>query len=120
MLNLKANMLGPPHMSPYTGTLVSTRKDGKPLHPIHVSAFFGYTAMTLKDPSHPEGACLTVADLHTNRIDQASREGFKRWYAKMWMMRTHHHMGYVPSPFDGAGLEAYKDVHAVNQPGLYL
>ena len=70
--------------------------------------------MTLKHPSHPKNVFLTVADLHTDRIDPASREGFERWYAKMWTMPNHRHMGYFLSPFDDEGLEAYNDVHAVN------
>jgi hypothetical protein len=79
--------------------LVLLRKDGKPLHPVHVHALFAYTVMTLKEPSHPNDACITAELLHPSRIEQTSKEDFEQWYPKMWQIFPIE-KSFVPSPFD--------------------
>jgi hypothetical protein len=99
MDNKWGRSLNPPHQSENTGSLVLLRKDGKPLHPVHVHALFAYTVMTLKEPSHPHDACITAEMLHPIRIEQASKEDCEQWYPRMWQMFPIER-SFVPSPFD--------------------
>jgi hypothetical protein len=43
-------MFNPATQSCETGSLLIMRKDGKPLHPMHVHALISYTAERLLDP----------------------------------------------------------------------
>jgi hypothetical protein len=97
--NLQAAMLNPPYQPENVGSLIVVRKDGKPLHPIHIQALFLYTATKLKDPDHPKHACLTPDMLLSNRIDTVSKEDFLEWYPTLWQQFTAH-IPFVPSPFD--------------------
>jgi hypothetical protein len=95
----KAGILNPSHQSDHTRSLVLVRKDGKPLHPMHIHALFGYTAEKLKDPKLPENVCITAAMLLPTRIDHISEEGFQKYYTTMWQScPIHDH--FAPSPFD--------------------
>lgn len=60
IINYKAGILNPPHQAKDTVSLILARKDGKPLHPIHVHALFAYTAEKLKDPSLPKNAYIVA------------------------------------------------------------
>jgi hypothetical protein len=119
MENTKARLFDPPDQPTTTGSLMVTRKDGKPLHPIHLSAIFGYTAMRLKDPRQPDWACILAEELQADRIRQVSREDFERYYQEMWNWPNHRQLQRVRSPFDLKGLAAYTVAHHVNQQGLY-
>jgi len=92
-------MLNPPEQSSGTGSVVLLRKDGKPLHPVHVHALFGYSALTLLDPIYPQGGCISHDMLLASRIDQVSQEGFQAWYSTMWQ-KCSIQRSFVPSPFD--------------------
>jgi hypothetical protein len=99
IINNQAGILNPPRQSTNTGSLVVTRKDGRPLHPMHVQALFMYTSTKLMDPDHPKHACLTPDMLQIDRIDEVSKEDFIKWYPTMWKyhgIRT----PVIPSPFD--------------------
>jgi hypothetical protein len=97
--NLNAGMLNSPHQPENTGSLVFVRKDGKPLHPMHVEALFAYTAIRLQDPDHPKDACLTAEMLQTGRIDKVSKEDFRQWYSTKW--QTHSpEATFMRSPFE--------------------
>ncbi|KAF2029143.1 hypothetical protein EK21DRAFT_38935, partial [Setomelanomma holmii] len=97
--NSRARLFNPPHQSINTGSLIVVRKDGKPLHPVHIHALFGYTVTAMKQPSHPDSASITADMLLSSRIDQISKEGFEKWYAKMWQTGLVKR-GFVPSPFE--------------------
>lgn len=99
MDNKWGRSLNPPQQSANTGSLVLLRKDGKPLHPVHVHALFAYTVMTLTEPSHPNDACITADMLHPMGIEKTSKEDFEKRYPKMWQMFPIGR-SFVPSPFD--------------------
>jgi hypothetical protein len=97
--NPQAGILNPPNQLADTGSLVLVRKDGKPLHPVHVQALFAYTAAKLKDPNHPESDCLTPNMLRLERLDQITKEDFQKWYPTMWQDSLLP-LPFVSSPFD--------------------
>jgi hypothetical protein len=97
--NHQAGILNPPNQLEDTGSLILARKDGKPLHPIHVQALFSYTATKLKDPNHPDHQCLTADMLLPERMDLISKEDFQKWYPTMWQDALFP-FPFVPSPFD--------------------
>jgi hypothetical protein len=97
--NFKAAMLNPPHQPGNTGSLVLVRKDGKPLHPMHVEALFAYTATRLKDPNHSKDACLTAEMLQTERIDKVFKEDFRKWYSTKWQNHSPQ-ATFMRSPFE--------------------
>lgn len=96
--NFQAGILNPPNQSADTGSLLITRKDGKPLHPVHIHALITYTTERLKHPNHPENACLTPDMLLPDRIKHVSKEDFQKWYPTLWQLFPN--CPYVPSPFD--------------------
>ena len=100
--NYRAAMLNPPDQPGDTGSLILVRKDGKPLHPMHVQALISYTSTKLKDPNHPINACLLAEDLLADRITQISKEDFQMWYATTWK-KISIHTALIPSPFDTEG-----------------
>ncbi|KAJ4374740.1 hypothetical protein N0V83_001816 [Neocucurbitaria cava] len=103
MQNLEAPMLNPVQPSTDTGSLIICRKDGKPLHPDHVTALMAYTIAKLAAPGH-SGNCFTTADmLRLDLMDQVSQEDFQRWYKERQEQRRHcsiRQHEIVPSPFD--------------------
>lgn len=119
MDNTNARMFDPPEQSTTTGSLMVTRQDGKPLHPVHLSAIFGYTAMRLKDPRQPDWTCTFAEELQADRISQVSRKDFEEYYEEMWERPNYRHIERVPSPFDVEGLAAYTNAHHVNERNIY-
>ncbi|KAH7091650.1 hypothetical protein FB567DRAFT_617312 [Paraphoma chrysanthemicola] len=99
MENKWGQSLNPPRSSLNTGSLVLARKDGKPLHPVHVHALFTYTVITLREPSYPKNACITIDMLLPSRLNKVSKEDFEQWYPKMWQMFPFGR-AFVPSPFE--------------------
>ncbi|KAF1915812.1 hypothetical protein BDU57DRAFT_515552 [Ampelomyces quisqualis] len=105
LINDKSGMLNPPHQCDHTGSLVLVRKDGKPLHPMHVHALLDYTAEKLKNPNLTGNACITADMLLPSLIDHVSKEDFQNYYTTVWQTcPIHNH--FVPSPFD---IQAEKD-----------
>ncbi|KAH7081156.1 hypothetical protein BKA63DRAFT_588494 [Paraphoma chrysanthemicola] len=97
--NENATMLNPPQQSSHTASLVLLRKDGNPLHPIHVYALLGYSTIALSDPSRSMRACVEADEYLENRTNEVSKAGFEELYAKMWhtcSVSSH----FVPSPFE--------------------
>jgi hypothetical protein len=103
-----ACMLNPPHQTDATGSLIVVRKDGHPLHPIHIQALSGYATLTLMSPTHPKNACIHAGMLKADRITRLSKEGFEKYYATEWRKMLGCPAGLPPSPYDTAGLAAFK------------
>lgn len=110
--NYQAGILNPPNQAIDTGSLIITRKDGKPLHPVHLHALITYSALRLKDPHHPDNACLTPDMFQPDRIKHMSKEDFQKWYPTMWKLFPNR--PFVPSPFD------IQEDFVVDEPGFTL
>lgn len=98
ILNEKTRLLNPPELPSDTGSVVIHRKDGRPLHPLHIRGLLGYTTLILLDLAY-SGGCITVDVLVAGRINQVTKKGFQAWYS---MMRQESHIMtlFIPSPFD--------------------
>lgn len=110
--NFQAGILNPPSQAENTGSLIITRKDGKPLHPVHIHALITYTALKLKNPHHSENACLTADMLLPDRKKHMSKDDFQKWYPTMWQLFPNR--PFVPSPFD------IQEDFVVDEPGFNL
>jgi hypothetical protein len=98
MINYHVSMLNPPHQPSNTGSLIVTRKDGKPLLPAHLLALTMYTGQRLRDPAHPEGACITPDMMKLDRLNHVSKDDFEQWYNTEWMAYPISDKS-APSPF---------------------
>jgi hypothetical protein len=107
-LNYKAALLNPPNQTTNTGTLIVLRKDGKPLHPLHVHALLSYTATKLAAVVPPKDSNALSSMPYTNRLDQVSKEDFEQYYLNM-VQQSFKRAQPIPSPYE---VEAEEDAGA--------
>jgi hypothetical protein len=97
--NYKARLFDPAYQATDTGSLVVVRKDGKPLHPLHVHALLDYTTAKMVSLSYSQDASNSSSILCANLLDHVSREDFEQYYLHM-AQNSPPRADPVPSPYE--------------------
>jgi hypothetical protein len=97
--NYNARLFDPAYQTTDTGSLVVVRKDGKPLHPLHVHALLDYMTAKMVSLIYSQDASNSSSILCADLLDHVSREDFEQYYLHM-VQNFPARADPVPSPYE--------------------